>query len=230
MATTMRLLERGAPLSRAMTRPTRFHTWLLAIVVLAASAGCATSISLTKQSRETTSSVSVEKNVGVPDQIFYHGPAQSLGMAFGLVGVLVAEAAAQGPKGQLKAAMAEGHVDLGEIVREQFAAALTEAAVFPAIAPDGGEAEFQLEVRIFGFARPPGFSSRLKPMLGVRGTLARRDGPVLWQKYDYVTNLTEETPSHTLEEYLQTPKLIEESLTAAAKIVARQLVKDMRER
>jgi hypothetical protein len=45
-----------------------------------------------------------------------------------------------------------------------------------------------------------------------------------------VTNLADETPSHTLEEYLQTPKLIEESLTAAAKIVARELMKDMRQK
>ncbi|HEV8672683.1 MAG TPA: hypothetical protein VGX21_01445 [Methylomirabilota bacterium] len=230
MATKVRLLERDARPSCAMTRAAGFRAWFVAFVVLGASAGCATSIPLTKQSRETTSSVSVKEDVSVPDQIYYHGPGQSLGMALGVVGVLVAEAAAQGPKGQLKAAMKEGHIDLGQIVREQFAAALTEAAVFPAIIADGGEAEFQLEVRIFGFARPPGFSSRLKPMLGVKGTLARRDGPILWQKYDYVTNLADETPSHTLEEYLQTPKLIEESLTAAAKIVARELMKDMRQK
>ena len=65
-------------------------------------------------------------------------------------------------------------------------------------------------------------------MLGVVGTLTRTDGTVLWQKHDSVTHLNGETPSFTLEEYLQNPQLIREACTVAAKIVVRGLVKHMR--
>lgn len=190
--------------------------------------GCAASVALTKPSRDATRSVSVKKTVARPDDIVYAGRGQSIGAAFGLIGAAIAAAAAQGPKAQLKAAMQEGQIDLGEIVRDRFAAELAGAAIFPAVVPEGADAEVTLEIVFIGFVAPYAFSGQLKPMLGVNGTMTRPDGTVLWKKYDYVTTYNDQTPSHTLEEYLQSPHLIREAFESASRIVVGGLIKAMR--
>ncbi len=190
--------------------------------------GCASSLALTRPARESVRSVSVSREVKLPDDMYYAGPGQSAGMLFGPVGALIAAAAARGPKGQLKAAMQARQIDLGQIVREQFEAGLTAAGIFPSVVETGGDAEVRLEVCIFGFARPPGFSGGLKPMLGVTGYLARSDGTVLWKRYEYVTNLSDKTRAHSLEEYLRDPELIREAFEVASRLVAGDRLKDLR--
>lgn len=190
--------------------------------------GCASSVAFNKQDRESIRSVSVGKDIKVADDIYYQGAGQSVGMAFGLLGALIGEAAAQEPKNQLKAAIKESQINPGHIVREQFANKLVETNIFPAIVPEGGDAEIRLEVNMLGFAQADPFSNQLKPMLGVSGSLARKDGTVLWEKNDFVANLNEQTPAHTLEEYLQNPQFIREAFTVAAKIVSDELIEHMR--
>ncbi len=206
----------------------RLHIGALLLLVAPFLPACATTTPLTKQTRESTQSVSVVHSVKLPDDIYYQGRGQSIGMAFGLIGAAIAAAAAEGPKGQLKASMREARIDLGEIVREQFVAELTDAGIFPSIVPEEADAQVKLEVSIFGFAQPHGFSGQLKPLLGVQGTLVRADGSVLWQRYEYVTNLSDKTPSQTLEEYLEKPELIRDAFTIASKLVVADLVKHMR--
>jgi hypothetical protein len=162
----------------------------------------------------------------MPDDMYYQGEGQTVGMMFGLIGTAVAQAAAKGPKAQIKVSMQESQIDLGQIIREQLTAELVEASVFPSIVSEGGDAEFRLDVRLFGFAHSPG-SSKLKPMLVVLGSLVRTDGTVIWQQSDSVTNLTGQTPLHTLKEYLENPEFIREAFTVAAKIVSNGLVKKM---
>ena len=114
--------------------------------------GCASQRALTKPVRESLQSVSINKDVKLPDDMFYYGTEQVGAGMFGLIGAVASAAAAKGPKAQLKAAMQEGQIDVAQIVREQFATQLVESHVFSSIIPEGGEAEIRLEVRQFGFA------------------------------------------------------------------------------
>jgi hypothetical protein len=68
----------------------------------------------------------------------------------------------------------------------------------------------------------------LKPTLGVTGKLLRADGSVVWQKYEYITNLNGQTPSHTLDEYLTNPEVIGEVFAVASKIVTAELGQSIR--
>ena len=205
------------------------------LVVLGALVGCAVrgrvevhSVPLSKQSREAIRSVSFNRDVTMPGNLEYTGQAQGVAfIMFGAVGWAIMEPAAQGVKAQLEAAMRESAVDVGQIVREQFAAELAAAGIFPTIAPEGGDAEFKIEVTRVGFVHAP-FSTALKPVLSMKATLARRNGSVLWEMGDYVSNSNKETPAHALAEYIETPGLIREALSVASRVVVGRLVKHMR--
>jgi len=191
--------------------------------------GCASHVALTKSARESIRAVSINKDVKIPDDMFYYGPEQvGVGM-FGLIGAVASTVAAKGPKAQLKAAIQEGQIDVAQIVREQFATQLVESHVFAAIIPEGGEAEIKLEVRQFGFATQFGSGGSLQPTLGAMGSLVRTDGTVLWQQEVSVTSGDEQTPRHILEEYVEKPQLIREAFTVAAKVASNALVKHMRQ-
>jgi hypothetical protein len=90
--------------------------------------------------------------------------------------------------------MQKGEVDVGRIVRDQFDAELRSAGVFSSVTSENSDAQVRLEVNVYGLAQPHGFSSQLKPTLGVTGKLLRPDGSVVWQKYEYITNLNGQTP------------------------------------
>lgn len=189
--------------------------------------GCISKVALTKPIRESMRSVSIKKDVRLLDDIYYYGQEQCAGAAFGLLGAVATLEAAKEPKTRLKAAMQESQIDLGQIIGEQFATELVEANIFPSIVPEGGDAEVRLEVLMFGFTLPTCFSGKLKPVVGVMGSLVGKDGTVIWQKLENVSGLNGQTPGNTLDEYLQNPKFIREAFSIAGKIVSDGLVKHM---
>lgn len=204
------------------------RTIAVMLLSLALVIGCATQLSITN--RESIRTVSINKNIKIPDEIYYYGLGHGVGGALsGLIGQAIADVAAQGTKAQIKTAMQEGHIDLAQIVREQFETELVAARIFPSIIPEGGDAEVRLEIGMFGFAQIFGdiLSNQMKPMLTINGSLVRTDGTIIWKKSSYVINATKQTPSHTLEEYLQNPQLMREAFTVAAKIASAELVKHM---
>lgn len=216
-----------------MTLDTRLHQVIRMIPPLLLSltllTGCVSQVALTKSARESIRSVSINKDIKLPDDMYYQGLGQSVGMATGLIGMAVAQEAAQDHKAYLKAAMRDNQIDFPQIVREQFETALADAHIFPWIAMEGGDAEVRLEILSYGFIQASDFSSHLKPLLQVTGRLVRTDGTVLWQQYNYVGNMSGQTPAHTLEEYLRNPQFIREAITVAAQIVSDGLVKHIQQ-
>jgi hypothetical protein len=190
--------------------------------------GCATSVTLKKSDRELIRSISINKDVKIPDDMFYQGPTQTWSISMGLIGATKAAAAAMTDKDLIKEVMGNNQIDLRQIVREQFAAETIAAGVFPLIVSEGGDAEVNLEIRVWGLAQAHAFTDQLKPMLNVRGTLVQANGTILWENFDYVTAFHDQTPRHTLEEYLQNPKYIREAFTTCAKIVSEGLVNDIK--
>ena len=111
--------------------------------------------------------------------------------------------------------MRRRQIDVGQIVREQFAAELGRAGFF-SIVPEGGDAQVKLEVPMFGFGATWAFSTEVRPMLGVIASLVRKDGSVVWQRHEYITSMNGGTPKHSIEEYLETPELIRQGFESVA--------------
>ena len=197
------------------------------LVVAWCAGGC--SIPITEQARKSIQSVSIDKNVTIPGNISYTGRTRSVpALMGGIVGAVATAVEHASAESALVAAMQRGQIDVAQIVREQFAAELGKAGIFPSIVPEGGDARVELEVRMFGFGATWAFSTELRPTIGVNATLVRKDGSVVWQRYEYVTSFNGETPKHWIEEYLETPDLIRRGFESVAKLVAAALVDDMR--
>ena len=208
----------------ARSRSRNLLLWLVLLTI----SGCATSTPLSKQAREATRSVSISKTVPLSPDLYYIGQGQAVsGTILGPFGAAIAAAAEQGPKGQLKVAMQQASIDVRRIIRDRFKTDLTTAGIFPTIVEDGADAEIKLEVRMYGFVHAP-FSTALKPVLGVRSVLVRKDGTVIWEKYDQVWTSNGDTPTRPLPEYLEDPARIEDGFTQASKVVVGTFMKDLR--
>jgi hypothetical protein len=206
------------------------RSWLVLplLVVTWWAVGCSTPI--TKQARESIQSVSLDKNVTIPAYMTYTGRTRSVSALIpGIVGAVATGIEQGGARNALAAAMQRGQIDVGQIAREQFAAELGKAGIFPSIVPEGGDAQVTLEVQMFGFGATWAFSTELRPTLGVKASLVR-NGSVVWQRYESISSLNGETPKHYIEDYLETPDLIRQGFESVAKLVAAALVNDMRSR
>jgi hypothetical protein len=195
---------------------------------MTALSGCVSQKPLTKKDKESIRSVSINKEVKMPDDFLYMGPAQAWGAAGGLIGAVAGKSDERSAKAQIIAVMQEKQIDLKQISREQLEAELLRANVFPSVLSEGGDTEIKLEVRLWGFVQKNSFSAQLKPTLGITASLVNLNGTVFWQKYDYITAFNDQTPEHTIEEYLQNPQLIHEAFNTSAKIISEGLVKDIR--
>ena len=114
------------------------------------------------------------------------------------------------PKEVYKLIMAKNEIEVNGLVFRTFTEQLGKSGIFNITDQTNQNHCFTLEVVIYGLANPHGLSSRLKPMLGVRGKLFDENGQnIIWEKYAYVTNLNDKTPSNESEELLKNPELMD---------------------
>lgn len=120
------------------------------------------------------------------------------------------------------------NIDLGEIVRKNFADKLATTGRFKIVGEqETADAELQLTVNNWGFALTQGFSSVVYPTISVTGSLKRRDERV-WQKTEYITPFNSgNTYGYTPLRYRTEPELLRTALDGVSQIVDEQLVKDL---
>ena len=186
--------------------------------------GCGGNAALRKSGLATIKSVSICENVTKPGSLIYSGRKQAFLAVCGCLGGLAGGLAAEKTASKIKTVMEQEKIDVGEIVREQFVNELKNSNLFASIVSENSDAEFKLSIRTFGFIVPQGFSSKLKPILGVEGKLVKSDGSVLWEKYEFISNLSKKTPSYSLENYFDNPELIREVFTIASQSIVADLI------
>jgi hypothetical protein len=200
-----------------------------ALVVLVV-AGCASTQSMSDSQRKALRSVAIAKNVPLPPQPVVMGKATQTGGFWG--GPIVMAAMMNSENSDVvkfKDHLAARKVDLGNIVRQEFASQLTASKAFPAIVNEGADATFELTIVQYGLA--PGFSisptnKPVRPTLNLMAKLIARDGNVLWQKSDYVTGLGD-LPAYQVDEYYAKPGMLEDGFKKAAQLVVKDLLKDI---
>lgn len=124
--------------------------------------------------------------------------------------------------------MNSANIDLGEIVRKNFADQLATTGRFKIVSEqEAADAELQLTVNNWGFALTQGFSSVVYPTISVTGSLKRVDERV-WQKTEYITPFNSgNTYGYTPLRYRTEPELLRTALDGVSQIVDEQLVKDL---
>jgi hypothetical protein len=196
---------------------------LILVMCIFALTACVSSVPLKPEKKASIQSISIRNHVQMPDVMFYRGPEYALG-AFGVTGQFASNLIEMKNHEIIKYLMDKTDINVAQIVREHFANEIEANMIFNSIVSEGGDAEFALSVQIYGFAYE--LSSKLKPMLGVIGSLTQ-DDTVLWKKYAYVTNFNETTPPNTIKQFVNNPELIREAFETAAQIVAEDLCKHM---
>lgn len=202
----------------------RMMSVVASLFCIALLAACAGSVSMTAKNRVSIRSVVIDRQVPLPEVMFYRGPEFTL-EAFGVPGSMAADKIKMRNEEKLSLLMRKEQIDVSQIVRDEFIAAIQARQVFPSIVPDGGDATITLTIKTYGLAY--GLASKLKPMLGVEGCMARPDGSIIWKKYAYVTNLSDETPSYTIGEFVTDPERIRQAFQVSAQIVAADLLRHM---
>jgi len=201
-------------------------TLLLAIFSLF---GCAHTVPITETRRSALRSVSVSQKVVLPDQMYYSGKEDVLALAAGVLGggavdEVTSDDLRVSAKERLVTIMKEADIDMAEIARQEFERALVGSRRFETVAPEGGDAHFELVVLMYGLAQAGALASELKPLLSVSGKLVKADGTVIWQDSAYVTNVRGQTSGKSMADYLRDPEQLRRVLTQAAGLVAKELV------
>lgn len=206
-----------------------FKASVICLTLLLTACAGAPTVKLDQVSRQSIQSASIKSEVPMPADMFYQGPAQSIGFGIGgLIGYAITQNMTS-DKDAVKATLVKNNIDVGQLVASEFATELRAAGKIP-LAEGGqpGNAQFKFEVVVFGIGQTQGFASTLYPTLGVNGTLTSTDGKVLWQRYEYLTPLNKENSIGAEPEgYVKNPELLRSAFKKAAGIVSRMLIETL---
>ena len=208
------------------------HQSYSVIVVLAcylALNACATMDSVKILNKESIKSVTVSEDVQLPEKMIYVGDEElAARVVFGVFGLMAAQDDIKKNSDLVKEVMNKSNIDIGKITIDHFKEKLKSSQLFDELRSECADCpKFSLSVRHYGFAQYHGYSSQLRPELGVEGILTSSDDSVLWRRYAFV-GPNDKVPMNTLEEYLQEPELMKIALSLASEIVTDDLIEHMK--
>lgn len=209
------------------------RSWIRAgvlAVALLATTGCAglSKVSMSSADRAQTKTITVRADDKMPEEMVYHGPAQSVAGAFGAIGAVVGMSMAEEPKAQIIATMKNNNISLPSIVQAELVKAMQAQNEFR-LAGDGmaADAEMVLFINVYGLGQSNGFSG-LYPLLNVSASLRKPDGTVIWQRTEYATPLNKENDEvHAFSDFIERPELLRGVWSKVAGIVSRMLVGEL---
>lgn len=190
--------------------------------------GCASTQSLSEQDKKRIEVVAVNSKVERPKDMYYFGPGASIGLLFGPIGGAIAGASNITPGNQMLAFAEQNGVHIEEIVLQEFDAALRESGklkIADSVGANG--ATINLSVLQFGFSVPNGFSSKLVPVIAFKGEMVDAGGTVVWSARDSVLPLGNPVEGEPADALRANPKDIEAAWRAAARHIARNMVKEL---
>lgn len=194
-------------------------------------AGCVglSKVEMSPSDQAHTRTIHVRVEDRLPEDMFFHGTAQSVGGAFGVVGALAGMALSETPKAQIISAMENNGIKLPIILQKEFANAVQSTGEFQVVDSQSlSDAEMLLIVNIYGLAQSHGFNSNLYPMLNVSGSLRKPDGTVIWQRTESMTALNEQNDKgYEFDQYMENPERLREVWSNASRIVSRMLVREL---
>jgi len=192
--------------------------------------GCSASktIQFSPHDRAEIKTISIDQNVVKPQEVYYHGPVQSWGGAFGAIGIAVGQSDAKDTKSLLLEFFDREHIDIATIFADEFNKQLSESGHFTSIVPQGGNATLKIEILLYGFGQSNGLSSKLYPLISANAKLVKPDGTIIWQKSEYVTPLnSDNSQGYKLEEYTNDPQKLRTAFSTASKIVIKMFLSNM---
>ena len=123
--------------------------------------------------------------------------------------------------------MRKNNIDISKIVLDSFKRTIQEDKPF-ALAEDA-DAMLKLAINTYGFGVAGFFGGDARrPLINITASLVFRDGNVVWEKTDYITNMSTLTKAYTYDQLAQDPQLTARSFEQAAVLVSRQIIADLK--
>jgi len=198
-----------------------FAIWLVLVL-----GGCASTQPITTSDRASVTSVSVNRTIPVPPNMYYLGPGGTVGMMFGVIGALATEPIRQQDRTAFQASTTSTQTTtIDRIVYEEVLDSLRKSGKFPLKdEAEPGGAKIQVNVLMYGFSIPQGFSSKLVPILKLQCVMTDAAGRVLWSASNQTMPLGNPVEGVPADEIRNDPAKREASWRAAARALAAKIV------
>jgi len=199
-----------------------------ALLLVAVSACGPSKKPLSAESKQSLRTVSIESEVELPKDMWFHGSTQTIASNFGLVGSLIGDDAKQNSIAAIEAAMQKNNVSVSRIVQSAFRNEMKKHTPFkPLDSGSNSDANLILDIDSFGFSAS-GISEKYRPHLVVIAEMQDINGDVIWRNKGAVTSITKQNESkYTYEQMLSNPDTIREMLQTAANMAAKSAMADL---
>ncbi len=217
---------------------------IAAAVLVAAATGCHT-IELTPAVRRSIQTVSIEREVRVPERIEYSGREleghevisptllqipilRELCLLYAITPIGIWQTSRAYSRMEAELTERFRDVDIGGIVRDRMATVLERSGLFPSIVRDGADARLFLTITGYGLSTASwGFGEGARPWVEVEGVLVDPEGVILWRRRETVSTGEDRIIAHDIEKLRVNPELFQRAFGRAASIVAVELVRHM---
>lgn len=218
---------------QAKNKILRYLYSALAMMMCFSLLGCST-INMTPEQKKSIKTIAVSKDVLMPKEMMYRNRdgamATTLYCTMGLIPGYVLgrpfELAVAKEKKAIEALIDHEGIKITEIVRNEVINQLKQDGRFKIVDKGGADACLHLEIKLYGLFVPSAMATKFRPYLSVKGKLLSPGGKVLWQDSGLLMG-TGDLPKFSKEEILQDPHDIYLEWDAAAKVVAKKLLKSL---
>ncbi|MGB8285214.1 MAG: hypothetical protein WCE22_00685 [Candidatus Aquirickettsiella gammari] len=217
---------------RGKNKILRYWYCALAVTLCFALLGCST-ISMTPEQKKSIKKIAVSKDVLMPKEMTYKNRDEAMaivlystmGLIPGCALGLPFELAVDKEKKGIEALIDHEGIKITEIVRNDVINQLKQDGRFKIVDEGGADASLHLEIKLYGLFVPSVISTKFRPYLSVKGKLLSPSDKILWQ--DSGLMATGDLPKFSKEEILRDPHNIYLEWDAAAKVVAKKLLKSL---
>ncbi|WP_172201025.1 hypothetical protein [Niveibacterium sp. COAC-50] len=179
--------------------------------------------SMAQEVAETTQTIFVDRELAKPKPMYYFGPGGGAALMFGALGAAAVEKAMT-PAQAIQRHAEDNGVFIERIVLEALLAELKKSG--RGVVTEGAlsvDSMFKLEIQLYGFSIPHGFSSKLVPVLSVSCAVFGKNGDRVATRRGYVGPLG--NPADGVDEAeLKDPAVIERLWTIAAQAAVQKIM------
>ena len=185
---------------------------------------CST-INLSPQDKASLKTISLSNQVKLNHFFYFAGGSQYGAAMGGLVGYAIAGNIMNKDMKKITSVMDKNKIDLKHILLDQLSHTISHSGY---ILDDNSNAKMSLEVINYGFvAADLGFSvNSMKFMLEVEATIIKNRN-IIWRKSEGIRGISD-LPNLTLNDILQKPELLRQSIIKASKEISIKLVTDLK--
>lgn len=173
----------------------------------------------------------IDPLVEMPEDIFFRGPGQLLGRAFGVAGKLASAGVKKGLKGEMLERMEKEHIVASEILLAEAQAEAKQIQQIEVVHEDPVAAKLTLSISMYGFNKTHIISSKIYPLIRVLMILRNANGDIIWEESELVSSYAwGNDQGFPMETYLKEPDKIRLALTKVSHIAVERLFKSLQNR